>query len=85
MAKESMTSLSATNVVLETLARHTGMDQDEIDPGMRVQEDLGLDSLDAVELLMVLEQETSCRFDIGVANGIATVGDIIERLHAAMS
>jgi acyl carrier protein len=79
-----MKQTEATSLVVDILARHAGLDADEVTLDLRIREDLGLDSIDAVELLMVIEQETGRRFDLADAADVATVGHIVARLVAAV-
>ena len=74
--------------VRETIDRHLaplleeGVDLAQLGAEARLREDLGLSSLDAVSLLMTLEEE----FDVEVSDdevvGLLSVGDL-ERLIAA--
>ena len=63
-------------VVADTL----GVSMDECADDARLEDDLGADSLDAVEILMAVET----KYDIAVAEGeadkIATVGDFLDML-----
>lgn len=68
------------SLVIAILARHTGLPPEEISSSMRVRDDLGLDSIDAVELLMAIEQETGRRFELTDTDDVATVGEIIARV-----
>jgi acyl carrier protein len=58
------------------VARQLGVELSEVIPDASLQEDLGADSLELVELLMALEDE----FDIGVpeevAETITTIADV---------
>lgn len=64
--------------VRELIAKELGVDKSTITPETRLSEDLGADSLDAVELIMAVEDE----FDISVsdedAQSIRQVKDIIK-------
>jgi acyl carrier protein len=66
-----------SDLVAEILARHTGLEPGQIEPSMHVRDDLGLDSIDAAEILLVLEQETGRRGELDEAEAIHTVADII--------
>lgn len=72
-----------TELVVQILSRHIGLAERDILPWMTVRDDLGLDSLDAVELLMAIEQETGRRFELQDAGDIETVEDIVTWLVAA--
>jgi acyl carrier protein len=66
-----------SDLVAEILARHTGLEPGQIEPSMHVRDDLGLDSIDAAEIMLVLEQETGRRGELDEAEAIHTVADII--------
>ncbi len=63
--------------VKEILSDLAGVDKDKITPETHLQKDLNVDSLDAVELVMELEE----KFDIDIKDDdmskIATVGDLV--------
>jgi len=71
-----------TTVVIEALARHSGIDPASIDPATTMLEEIGLDSLDASELLVRLEQHTGRTFDLTGAAEASTVGDLIDVILA---
>ena len=64
------------------IAKELNIDESKITLESSLSEDLGADSLDAVELIMALEEE----FDIEVpetdADKIVTVGDAVEYIKA---
>ena len=66
-----------SDLVAEILARHTGLEPGQIEPSMHVRDDLGLDSIDAAEIMLLLEQETGRRGELDEAEAIDTVADII--------
>ncbi len=53
----------------------------EIDAGTNLRDDLGLDSLQAVTVVMALEQEFGIEVDDEEIDGLQTVGDILELLQ----
>jgi len=55
----------------ELVVDQLGVDDDEVTTEATIQEDLGADSLDLVDLVMAVEEE----FDV---KGIKTVGDIVD-------
>ena len=63
--------------VTEIIVEQLGVNADQVKPEAKLIEDLGADSLDAVELVMALEEE----FDIEVpdeeAEKLQSVGDIL--------
>ena len=52
----------------------------EIDAGTNLRDDLGLDSLQAVTVVMALEQEFEVEVDDEEIDGLRTVGDILDLL-----
>lgn len=57
------------------------IDAKTITPATRIIEDLGADSLDAVELIMTLEDEFNVTINDDAAQNFKTVGDILEFLE----
>ena len=68
--------------VKEIIVSQLGVEEDEVTMDSSFVDDLGADSLDMVEFVMVLEEE----FDIEVpetdADKIVTVGDAVEYIKA---
>ena len=58
-------------------AAHLDVDPDRLLPGARLGEDLCVDSLDAVELTMVLEDEFDIALPDDVVADVRTYGDIV--------
>jgi acyl carrier protein len=48
--------------VKKILIDHLGVDAEKITPNARFAEDLGADSLDAVELVIAFEEQFGCEF-----------------------
>lgn len=72
--------------VREAIAEEFELDIDTITPEARLAEDLGLDSLDGVDLIACLERSFSVKCPEVEARKLRTVGEIfafIERLQAA--
>ncbi|MGS0972566.1 MAG: acyl carrier protein [Candidatus Izemoplasmataceae bacterium] len=69
--------------VKEIIAEELGIEEEEIKIDSDLSEDLGADSLDAIELIMAIEEE----FDIEIADSEATkikaVSDIVNYLEEA--
>ncbi len=62
--------------VNKTLIDEFEVPEDNIAPDKRLREDLELDSLDAVDMIVALEQGLKIRVDEEEAKQIRTVGDI---------
>jgi len=66
--------------VASMLAEQLGIPQSEITPESRIIEDLGADSLDVVELLMQLEEETGKSIPDEQVTKIKTVGELVDTI-----
>lgn len=58
------------------------VNSDDITPEKSFSQDLGADSLDVVELVMVLEEEFDVEIPDEAAEKLETVGDVIEYMEA---
>ena len=65
--------------IKELLANSLSIDADSITEASSFSDDLGIDSLDIVELLMNVEEEFGV--SIGPDPSIATVGDLIAKIE----
>lgn len=63
--------------VCEIIANELSVSKDEITLETSLQDDLGADSLDAVELIMTLEEEFDTSISDEEAQNLKTVGDIV--------
>ena len=68
--------------VVESISKFT---DEEITAESHIIDDLGLDSLDTVELVMALEEEFDIEISDEHAAGIRIVGDIARLLEEGMS
>ena len=66
------------SVIVESL----NCDEALVTPEARLVEDLGADSLDAVELIMAMEEACSMTFEEDAATQMQTVGDIVSYIDA---
>jgi acyl carrier protein len=64
------------------LARRTGIEASAITVDLHLEDDLGIDSVDAAELVVALEQKTGTVFELRELGDVATVSAVIERLLA---
>lgn len=67
--------------VLKIVAEELNLSEDKVTLDARLAEDLGADSLDAVELIMALEDEFDIQISDEAAQSIKTIGDIITYLE----
>ena len=65
------------DAVKKALAEQMSLDPEIIEPASLIADDLGADSLDAVELIMALEEQFNVTIDGTDAENIKTVDDIV--------
>jgi acyl carrier protein len=70
-----------TKAVLDILVEHLGVPEAQLTPDARLQEDLGADSLEEVEIIMALEERFGLSIPEEMAERISTVGDLFEALE----
>jgi acyl carrier protein len=63
------------------IAKHLGIDRDKVTEDANFIDDLGADSLDAVELAMSFEDEFHCEIPEEEADNMFAVGDVIKFLE----
>ena len=63
------------------IADELGVEEDSIDVDSHLTDDLGADSLDAVELTMAIEEEFDLEIDDSSATKMKTVQDIVDYLE----
>lgn len=67
--------------VTEIIVEQLGVSADQVKPESKMIEDLGADSLDAVELVMAVEEEFGIEVPDEEAEKLITVGDIIAHVE----
>ncbi|MDD4056281.1 MAG: acyl carrier protein [Bacilli bacterium] len=65
------------------IAKELSIDENKINMESKLSEDLGADSLDAVELIMAIEDEFDVQVSDEAAQNIRKVSDIVEYLEKA--
>lgn len=68
--------------VKEIIIAHFGVEKSQVTPEASLIHDLGGDSLDAVEIVMALEEEFNLEIPDEATEKIKTVGDAIEYVKA---
>jgi acyl carrier protein len=58
---------------------------DKINLDSRLYEDLDLDSIDAVDLVVKLQELTGRKLRVDEFKSVRTVGDVIDRVHAVLA
>ena len=67
--------------VKELIVDQLDVDEDKVTPGANIQDDLGADSLDVVDLVMSLEEEFDIEIPDEAVENIKTVGDIVNYIE----
>ncbi len=67
--------------VKEIVARELKVDPEKITLETHLIEDLGADSLDAVDLIMALEDEFGMEVDDETAQNAKTIGDLVKYIE----
>lgn len=58
---------------------------EKITPQARLYEDLDLDSIDAVDLVVKLQELTGRKLKVDEFRSVRSVGDVIDRVHAVLA
>ena len=67
--------------VKEIIVRELKLDAEKVTLEASLENDLGADSLDAVEVIMALEEEFDLEFTDEASETIKTVGDIVRYIE----
>lgn len=70
----------AAKLITGLLGTFTGMEPESITGDLRVVDDLGIESIDAVELLIAVERDTGLRFEVEHLDELGTVDELIDGL-----
>ena len=70
------------NKVVEIIIEQLGVEDKEITMETRFKEDLEADSLDAVEIIMALEDEFGIEIPDTEAENFKSIGDIVKYIEA---
>ena len=71
--------------VKEIIVDTISCDEEKITFEAKLQDDLGIDSLDAMELSMALEENYSITIDEDALKGFVTVGNIVEYIDKVVA
>ena len=58
---------------------------EQIVPEAKLYDDLDLDSIDAVDLVVKLQEMTGRKLKVDEFKSVRTVGDVIDRVHAVLA
>lgn len=65
---------------MDILVEQLGVHENQLTPGARLEEDLGADSLDKVEIIMSVDEHFNISVPDEIAERVSTVGDLCEAL-----
>ena len=68
--------------VKEIIVNELSVEADKVTPEANLKEDLGADSIDAVEVIMSLEDEFNVTISDDAAQNIKTVQDLVNYIEA---
>lgn len=71
--------------IKEVLESTSNVDPSLVTPEANLRDDLGIDSLDSVEIIIALESEFNITIDDEEIKTLATVGDIIKLLESKLN
>jgi acyl carrier protein len=86
LARLRMTSQDIFQTLKTTLIEQFELDPESITPQARLKEDLDLDSIDAVDMIIKMQELTGCKISPEEFKQVQTVGDVeqvVARLVAA--
>lgn len=72
-----MTQVEVFNKIKEMIVDALGVDEEKVTMEASFKEDLGADSLDAVELIMSVEEEFGIEVDEEFSQNLKVVSDIV--------
>ena len=71
-----------TERIVQVVKNFDKVDEDKVTPESRFAQDLGLDSLDAVEVVMAIEDEFAVEIPDAEADKMASISDAVEYITA---
>lgn len=69
--------MDTLNTITKIIAEQTGLMLSEVEPESRLLEDLHCDSIDLIELVMMIEDEFGIEIHDHQMEGVATVADAV--------
>ena len=74
--------MSVFDKVKEIIVEELGVDEEKVVPSASLKDELGADSIDAVQIIMDLEDAFNIEIDTDNAKAVATVKDLVESIEA---
>ena len=79
---ETITRKKIEQTCLETIAKEMGLNSSELNTDMNLRDDLDIVSLDAMNIIMSLEDEFEIEADIETVLEMQKVSDIIDHVYS---
>jgi len=79
--RTTLTTEEIIRVINRVVVEEFEAEEAQLRPESNLREDLGMDSLDGVDLVVALEVAFGFRIAEEEARGIRTLGDVYERIH----
>ena len=73
--------MSVFDKVKEIIVKELKVEAEKVTLDARLKDDLGADSLDAVEIVMDIEDAFGIEIDDSEAENVATVGDLVKAIE----
>jgi len=73
------------DLLAHILASDFELPAEQLTPGSELAEDLDLDSIDAIDIAVRLEQETGVRVGEDDLKSIRSLGDVVEIVHSGFA
>ena len=81
---ESITRKKIEETCLETIAKEMGLKAGDLNEDMKLRDDLDIVSLDAMNIIMALEDEFNVEADIETVLEMQKIADIVDHLAERM-
>jgi len=80
-----MTKDDVYQKLIKVLSRNFEIDEEDIKPESKLFEDLGLDSIDAVDLIVKMKEYTKKKIEPDAFKSVRTVQDVVDVLYTLVN
>ena len=71
-------------IIIKLIASQYNWDMKDVKPSSKLEEDLGFDSLDKLDLTMDIEKEFNIELPLECIDNLITVKDVIDTVHRTL-